>query len=728
MKILTLTILVIVVVIILYILLSSKTESIRCTSAIRKPQKNNYVQPEIFVQSPMSSQKASITFRTPSHLASAKTKYIPKEIFAPKGKFTHPFTGELCDNYGDTLAQSSFKPSHSNFQFDHHHNSHHDEDCCGRLEEDYLDRIESNLTSLVDTGVIKFGFASAKTKKQTHLFLAGEGKPGVPFKKTDFIRLASESKIVGSVGFLKLVDQGILTGFEPLSTFFPAFANTKVIQQFDPTPLFAPVIIPAGSLSFNNAGNLAEMTVAYTGGGLAIGDWVSIEYGNVGLNGLLPVGASVPPSVNGVPGYTAYNIHQITALSAGVSFKVVLPTASVGTGSGFGAIVIIQKVDSATKRSIATAVGSLTPIRTFLSTAYYKEVALRSAILIHHVLTHTYGLCYYASPLIHSTFGFAENIPLRNIQAGILAEKNIIPARSTYLNPLITNIQQWINAVASVPLLFQPGDKWAYGPCLSILGGIIEVVKGVTVEQYMKDEVFTPLGMNDTGFHINPSDTGRINRFTNFYYNFGAPLGLQTYDAFSAAPFLFPSSYTNALRDSYYDGSQISLIDGGMYSTVEDYLKFLAIFVHGGKGSNGARIISKSMLLNISRNHIGQNNVKNLLDYFPTTSGPLGAPPIKWAKWGLGSAVTTGADLYLARGMTINSISKRSMAWAGAFGTSWTADIAGGLVTHVGGNTIGTESVTEVQRYQAKLVNLYHAAFPCPKANDQDVNGESDYL
>ncbi|MDI9217655.1 serine hydrolase domain-containing protein [Clostridium tertium] len=73
---------------------------------------------------------------------------------------------------------------------------------------------------------------------------------------------------------------------------------------------------------------------------------------------------------------------------------------------------------------------------------------------------------------------------------------------------------EYIKAIAKVPLLFHPGEKWMYGLSADILGGIIEVVSGKKYGQFLKEELFNPLDMMDTGFFV---PKAKLNRFAKNY-------------------------------------------------------------------------------------------------------------------------------------------------------------------------------------------------------------------
>lgn len=67
---------------------------------------------------------------------------------------------------------------------------------------------------------------------------------------------------------------------------------------------------------------------------------------------------------------------------------------------------------------------------------------------------------------------------------------------------------------AQIPLMFKPGEKWDYGISADIMGGIIEIASGMKYSEFLKREIFEPLGMNDTGFFV-PKD--KMHRFSSLY-------------------------------------------------------------------------------------------------------------------------------------------------------------------------------------------------------------------
>src|SRR6202042_1291988 len=110
---------------------------------------------------------------------------------------------------------------------------------------------------------------------------------------------------------------------------------------------------------------------------------------------------------------------------------------------------------------------------------------------IWHLLTHTAGLTYgfhHAHPVdaIHRAAGYEWGAPRGVDLAGCC------------------------DAWASFPLLFQPGTEWNYSVASDVLGRVVEVASGESLDEFMARRIFGPLGMTDTGFWVDEADRGRL--------------------------------------------------------------------------------------------------------------------------------------------------------------------------------------------------------------------------
>ena len=76
------------------------------------------------------------------------------------------------------------------------------------------------------------------------------------------------------------------------------------------------------------------------------------------------------------------------------------------------------------------------------------------------------------------------------------------------------NLQEMVERLGRIPLLYQPGTKWHYSIAADVLGRLIEVVSGQPFDVFLTERIFQPLGMVDTGFYVPPE---KINRFAGMY-------------------------------------------------------------------------------------------------------------------------------------------------------------------------------------------------------------------
>jgi CubicO group peptidase (beta-lactamase class C family) len=189
--------------------------------------------------------------------------------------------------------------------------------------------------------------------------------------------------------------------------------------------------------------------------------------------------------------------------------------------------------------------------------------APRASITIAQLLTHTSGL----------TYGVFGTTPVDSIYRAARLDR---PDRST---------QQLADSIARLPLLFEPGTRWNYGLSFDVLGRVIEVVSGKTLDRYFADEIFTPLGMRSTAFHATPDLARRV-----------------------AAIFSVTRSGTlrpaaALLEPVYVPGSRLLLGGQGLLSTVPDYLRFAQMLLNGGE-LDGRRVLARASAAAIMRDQL----------------------------------------------------------------------------------------------------------------------------
>jgi len=147
-------------------------------------------------------------------------------------------------------------------------------------------------------------------------------------------------------------------------------------------------------------------------------------------------------------------------------------------------------------------------------------------------------------------------------------------------------LQQFVKAITSVPLKYQPGTKWEYSWANDILGYLIEVISGKPLDVYMNEAIFKPIGMINTGFYVTQN---QLNKLCNHYEY--ADNKLKLVDGGKSSKF--------AKRPVFISGG------GGGVSTAEDYSKFCQMLLNYGE-YNGKRIFNRQTVELLISNQIGE--------------------------------------------------------------------------------------------------------------------------
>jgi len=249
----------------------------------------------------------------------------------------------------------------------------------------------------------------------------------------------------------------------------------------------------------------------------------------------------------------------------------------------------------------------------------YTTVPAKSEVTIRQLLTHTSGISY---PQIGTKTANAIYA-----KAGLLAGIGVEPGRS---------LADDVNTIAKLPLMHQPGEKWTYGFNTDILGYLVEVISGMSLDEFFRKRIFEPLGMNDTYFYIPPA---KQNRLVSLYEEKDSVLVKSTGKVdFNG---MVNSDYP-LTKSSYYSGG------GGLSSTAMDYAIFLQMILNSGE-YNGKRILSRNTVRMMTMNQIGD-----------VVFGVN--------KFGLGFGITT------ERGSALLPTPEGVFDWGGAFATTYWAD------------------------------------------------------
>jgi methyl acetate hydrolase len=240
----------------------------------------------------------------------------------------------------------------------------------------------------------------------------------------------------------------------------------------------------------------------------------------------------------------------------------------------------------------------------------------RNPITLRHLMTHTAGFAY-------------------NMWNGDMVrylEKTGTPA-----------VSSGKNAALKVPLMTDPGTRWEYGTNIDFVGKAVEAVSGKRLDAYLRDHLFMPLGMTDTGFKI--GDTQR-QRLVSVHAR--GPDG-------SLAPIPFEVEQN---PESHMGG-------GGLYGTAGDYIKFTQMILNKGRG-NGNQLLKPETVATMGQNHIGELNMTRMNSAVAFATNDADFYPDIVKKWGLSFLINTAK--------TPEGRSPGSLAWAGLGNTYYWID------------------------------------------------------
>ncbi len=240
--------------------------------------------------------------------------------------------------------------------------------------------------------------------------------------------------------------------------------------------------------------------------------------------------------------------------------------------------------------------------------------------------------------------------------------------------------EQWINGLAILPLINQPGEMFDYSRSTDLLGILISVIEGKSLGTVMKEKIFDPLTMTDTFFDVPVNKRNRC--ASNMGYDeSGNLVNLETVPAKMA----FKERPANL---EFQSGGQ------GLWSTIGDYLKFAKLFVENGC-SNGVRILKQETI---------ELMCTNQLTTFQREHSRLMGTSIfrEYYGFGLGLAVVLKESKY-ASIPCAGSVG--SVGWPGAYGGWWSADPAKKTVS-----IFLTHSMTEAKQLAQGIgFELYEA-------------------
>ncbi|SRR5260221_7218757 len=253
-------------------------------------------------------------------------------------------------------------------------------------------------------------------------------------------------------------------------------------------------------------------------------------------------------------------------------------------------------------------------------------VPARRAITLRDLLTFRLGLGMLAV--------FPDRYPIQKA----VAEAGFAPG------PVFPSFapDELMRRYGSLPLLYQPGERWLYNSGTEILGVLIARVAGMSFADFLTERIFAPLGMMDTAFYV-PGE--KLGRFATTYRRDYASGELKVFDDPAAGKYAAPPVFENG--------------SAGLVSTADDFNAFAQTLLNGGRlGSE--RILSRPAVELMTSDHITPEQKQGSELFLGGVRG-----------WGFGLSVFTKREDLAGR--------PGRYGWDGGYGTSWYSDPSEGL-------------------------------------------------
>jgi methyl acetate hydrolase len=306
------------------------------------------------------------------------------------------------------------------------------------------------------------------------------------------------------------------------------------------------------------------------------------------------------------------------AMTADSVFWIASMTKAITTA---GAMQLVEQGKLALEAPIGKLLPNLASPQVLEGFDAAGEPKLRPAknpITLRHLMTHTAGFCY----------------DMWNGDMVKYLEKTGLPSVTTCKNDAL-----------KTPIMSDPGTRWEYGTNIDFVGKAVEAVSGKRLDAYLRDHLFTPLGMFDTGFKLGDSQRKRL-----VAMHARGPDGA-----------LAPIPFELEQDPEFHMGG------GGLYGTAGDYIKFTRMILNKGKG-NGNQVLKPETVAMMGQNHIGEINMTKMISAVPGATNDVDLYPDMVKKWGLSFLINTAK--------TPEGRSPGSLAWAGLANTYFWIDPA----------------------------------------------------
>ena len=295
----------------------------------------------------------------------------------------------------------------------------------------------------------------------------------------------------------------------------------------------------------------------------------------------------------------------------------------------------------------------------------FRRVPARRPVTIRHLLTHTSGIGY-------RFLGDLGASATQRALSELYRDAGVADGLAEHAG----TIEGLVTALGDLPLLHEPGAAFTYGLSDDVLGRLVEVLSGVTFDEFLRTRLFEPIGMHDTYFYLPAAKADRLASL--FAPNAAGGLD-EVEGTVEGQHLIYSATYSTGEHRTNFSGG------AGLSSTAHDYVRFLQMLLNGG-ALDGVRILSPVTVDLMTADHIGDIPLGSVVQ--PGSGG-----------FGLGFAIRgrPGADGEIG--------SEGAYYWSGFFNTTFWVDPAeeliGILMTQIFPSASDIQERFRIMAYQA---------------------------
>ena len=260
-------------------------------------------------------------------------------------------------------------------------------------------------------------------------------------------------------------------------------------------------------------------------------------------------------------------------------------------------MMLLEEGRLALEDPVSKFIPELGGLRVLKGDGTLDTVEATRELTIEHLLTHTSGI----------TYRFVGIEPIASLYRDAGVSDGLVETEGT--------IADGVKRLAGLPLLHQPGERWTYGLSTDVLGRVVEVASGQSLDAFLRERILIPLGMKDTAFFPPEDQAARMAAV----YAWSEPDGLRRLpdEPIIEGHLTYSTTFHFKGPRTYFSGG------AGLASTAPDYFRFARMLQNGGE-LESVRILKPETVALMARNHIGDLDMGLDIGPFPDSRFGLG--------------------------------------------------------------------------------------------------------